>query len=323
MVQQGRLVAAALGDRDAGHAGRGGVAPLEAGPARRCPHPRLRCGRRSGGGFGPRAWPDGFRATIGRRPAITPTSLESASASSIGSACGSFGCGALSGTLARAVLVPSDRAPDSTDGSRDLTHRPRGPGSARRTLRRRRSTHARLSVPSRSTAPCLSATAIASSVPQLVSQSTFRILQALYDIRLRIFEIVIASIGAAVVIGLLMSATIVRPLVRLRGAALALSDRRATPAGFRRVDRQDEIGDLARTLEELTGRLDAHIRLLESFAGDVSHEFKNPLASIRIAAEVIASTDDPTRTPAPSRDADTRCRPAGAAGVRRSRAGTN
>ena len=126
----------------------------------------------------------------------------------------------------------------------------------------------------------------------LVSQSTFRILQALYEVRLRIFEIVIASFAAAVVIGLLMSATLVRPLVRLRHAALALSDRRATPAGFGHVDRKDEIGDLARTLEELTARLDAHIKLLESFAGDVAHEFKNPLASIRVAAEVIASTED-------------------------------
>ena len=127
----------------------------------------------------------------------------------------------------------------------------------------------------------------------LVSQSTFRILQALYDVRLRIFQIVIASFGAAVIIGLMMSATIVRPLVRLRRAAMALSDRRATPASFGRVDRKDEIGDLARTLEELTSRLDAHIRLLESFAGDVSHEFKNPLAAIRVAAEAIAATDDP------------------------------
>jgi two-component system, OmpR family, sensor histidine kinase ChvG len=127
----------------------------------------------------------------------------------------------------------------------------------------------------------------------LVSQSTFRILQALYDVRLRIFQIVIASFGAAVVIGLIMSATIVRPLVRLRRAAMALSNRRATPASFGHVDRKDEIGDLARTLEDLTGRLEAHIRLLESFAGDVSHEFKNPLAAIRIAAEAIAATDDP------------------------------
>jgi two-component system sensor histidine kinase ChvG len=127
----------------------------------------------------------------------------------------------------------------------------------------------------------------------LVSQSTFRILQAIYEVRLRIFEIVVASVAAAIVLGFLMSTTIVRPLVRLRSAAVALADRRATPGGFGSVNRRDEIGDLARTLESLTTRLDAHIRLLESFAADVSHEFKNPLASIRTASEMIADTEDP------------------------------
>jgi two-component system sensor histidine kinase ChvG len=196
------------------------------------------------------------------------------------------------GTLARGVLVPSRNSPSSSDGLRDLT-----PGSAVRAALQghyraeARPTPGQRSLTLYSAVPIRHGDRIVGAA--LVSQSTFRILQALYDVRLRIFEIVVASIGAAVIIGLLMSATIVRPLVRLRGAALALSDRRATPAGFRRVDRKDEIGDLARTLEELTGRLDAHIKLLESFAGDVSHEFKNPLASIRIAAEVIASTDDP------------------------------
>ncbi len=197
------------------------------------------------------------------------------------------------GTLARAVLVPSGSSPSSSDGLRDLTPGP----EVRAALQGRygaevRPTPGQRSLTLYSAVPIRHGDRIVGAA--LVSQSTFRILQALYDVRLRIFEIVVASIGAAVIIGLLMSATIVRPLVRLRGAALALSDRRATPAGFRRVDRKDEIGDLARTLEELTGRLDAHIKLLESFAGDVSHEFKNPLASIRIAAEVIASTDDPT-----------------------------
>ena len=128
----------------------------------------------------------------------------------------------------------------------------------------------------------------------LVSQSTFRILQALYAVRLRIFEIVVASMLAAALLSAAMSATIVRPLIRLRREATALAERRRLlPARFQDVDRRDEIGDLARALDELTHRLDAHIQLLESFAGDVSHEFKNPLTSIRTAAEMLAHAEEP------------------------------
>jgi two-component system sensor histidine kinase ChvG len=128
----------------------------------------------------------------------------------------------------------------------------------------------------------------------VVSQSTFRTLQALYTLRLRIFEVVVASIAVAALLSLLMSATIVRPLVRLRHAAASLADRRTPLSGtFSIVARHDEVGDLARALEELASRLDAHIRLLESFAADVSHEFKNPLASIRTAAEMLIAADNP------------------------------
>jgi len=45
----------------------------------------------------------------------------------------------------------------------------------------------------------------------------------------------------------------------------------------------------------LTGRLDGYVRELERFASDVSHEFKNPLASIRAAAETASQSDDPAQ----------------------------
>ena len=128
----------------------------------------------------------------------------------------------------------------------------------------------------------------------VVSQSTFRMLQALYSLRLRIFEIVLASVVLAALLSALMSATIVRPLVKLRSAAVSLAERRAPLSGtFNVVARRDEIGDLARALEELASRFDGHIRLLESFAADVSHEFRNPLASIRTAAEMLIAAEDP------------------------------
>jgi two-component system sensor histidine kinase ChvG len=128
----------------------------------------------------------------------------------------------------------------------------------------------------------------------VVSQSTFRILSALYEVRLGIFKVFLASVAAAVVLTLLVSTTIARPLQKLRDEANALLDRRGRLRGrFRGSRRQDEIGDLARALEELTRRLEAHLAFIESFASDVSHEFKNPLASIRTATELLAEVEDP------------------------------
>lgn len=128
----------------------------------------------------------------------------------------------------------------------------------------------------------------------LVSQSTYRILLALYDVRLDVFQVVLASVLAAAVLSLLVSATIARPLRQLRDQAHALVDRRGRLRGrFRGSRRRDEIGDLARALEELTGRLERHLRFIESFASDVSHELKNPLASIRTATEMLGEVEDP------------------------------
>jgi two-component system, OmpR family, sensor histidine kinase ChvG len=127
----------------------------------------------------------------------------------------------------------------------------------------------------------------------VASQSTWRILQALYMVRLRIFAAVLASLAAAAILSVLVSARFVRPLVRLQRAALAHGDRRRPRPAFPGLSRRDEIGDLARALEDLTRRLDAHIGLAEAFAADVSHEFRNPLASIRTAAEMMTAADTP------------------------------
>jgi two-component system sensor histidine kinase ChvG len=128
----------------------------------------------------------------------------------------------------------------------------------------------------------------------LVSQSTYRLLGALYEVRLGIFRVVLASLAAAIVLTLLVSTTIARPLRRLSDEANALLDRRGRLRGrFRGSRRKDEIGDLARALEELTRRLEAHLAFIESFASDVSHELRNPLAAIRSATELLAEVEDP------------------------------
>jgi two-component system, OmpR family, sensor histidine kinase ChvG len=128
----------------------------------------------------------------------------------------------------------------------------------------------------------------------LVSQSTGRVLAALREVRLGIFRVFLASVAAAVVLSLLVATTILRPIGRLRREAQAIVDRRGRlTGGFGGSAKLDEIGDLARALEELTGRLRRHLAATEAFAADVSHEFKNPLAAIRSAAELVATADSP------------------------------
>lgn len=123
----------------------------------------------------------------------------------------------------------------------------------------------------------------------LVSQSTVKVLRALDEVRLEIFQVVLISLAVALLVSLFLAGTIARPLRRLAGEARDLLDRQGRlHAAFRGSDRADEIGDLARALEELTHRIAGYQRTLEGFAADLSHEMKNPLASIRSATEVLA-----------------------------------
>jgi two-component system sensor histidine kinase ChvG len=128
----------------------------------------------------------------------------------------------------------------------------------------------------------------------LVSRTTDEIRQDLHAIRLAALQIFALSVAAAIVLTLMVSTTIVRPLRQLRKEAGEILDRRGRlRKRFKGVQKRDEIGDLSRALERLTRRVEQHQQLTEAFASDVSHEFKNPLASIRTATEMLSTVESP------------------------------
>jgi two-component system sensor histidine kinase ChvG len=57
--------------------------------------------------------------------------------------------------------------------------------------------------------------------------------------------------------------------------------------------RRDEIGRLARALHDMTQALRDRIDATEAFAADVTHELKNPLASLRSATDSLDRVEDP------------------------------
>jgi two-component system sensor histidine kinase ChvG len=105
--------------------------------------------------------------------------------------------------------------------------------------------------------------------------------------------------GAAIAIflsSLLLAAFIARPLERLATAADRLRLTGSTRLDLPDVSkRRDEIGALSQSLEAMTGALADRIDANERFAADVSHEIKNPLASIRSAVEAARAVSDPER----------------------------
>ena len=126
----------------------------------------------------------------------------------------------------------------------------------------------------------------------LASQSTYRILAGLYRLRLDVGRIFLASLAAASTLSLLLWLTISRPLKRLGARArAALSLRGLAEGHFGPVAVSDEIGDLAEALREFSGRLGERLSWAEEFASDLSHEIRNPLASIRAAAELMPEAD--------------------------------
>ena len=58
------------------------------------------------------------------------------------------------------------------------------------------------------------------------------------------------------------------------------------------INRNDEIGELAFSLDEMTKDLLNRMDAIASFAADVSHEIKNPLTSLRSAVETISIIKD-------------------------------
>ena len=56
--------------------------------------------------------------------------------------------------------------------------------------------------------------------------------------------------------------------------------------------RNDELGKLSNSLDEMTNELNKRITTAENYSTDLLHEIRNPLASLKSASEIISETND-------------------------------
>jgi two-component system sensor histidine kinase ChvG len=103
-----------------------------------------------------------------------------------------------------------------------------------------------------------------------------------------------AAVILSVLLSLFLARTIVRPLRRLALAAHRVRLGRSREVKVPRLpSRSDEIGLLARAVADMSQSLRHRMDNIEAFAADVTHELKNPLASLRSAIDSMERVEDP------------------------------
>ncbi len=112
--------------------------------------------------------------------------------------------------------------------------------------------------------------------------------------RSRLGKIIGVTTLLSVLLSLFLARTIALPLTRLARAAVQVSLGRAREVVVPRLpSRRDEIGLVARALSDMNVALQQRIDSIEAFAADVSHELKNPLASMSSAVESLSNVKNP------------------------------
>jgi len=121
-----------------------------------------------------------------------------------------------------------------------------------------------------------------------VDASSERAVSAVLGLRHQLLRLGLLTAPVALVLALYTGRRLVRPLERLRQQALANAAAQSPSAVFD-PERSDEIGVLADAFNVLLTALEKKRTDNEAFVADLAHEFKNPVAAIRVCADTLLS----------------------------------
>ena len=141
--------------------------------------------------------------------------------------------------------------------------------------------------------PVLSAAAPVDGGALLVTANDRSLTRSVRSQRAALAIVMVVAVLMSVLLSLFLARTIVRPLRRIALAAHRVRLGRAREVRVPRLpSRRDEIGLLARSVSDMSQSLRERIDNIEAFAADVTHELKNPLASLRSAIDGLDTVKD-------------------------------
>lgn len=129
----------------------------------------------------------------------------------------------------------------------------------------------------------------------LLTREAREVDQRLFQIRISVLGLFAIALVLTVALSFYLARTIATPMLQLAGAAVRMREgegrKGSVPDPL--MQRDDEIGVLARDLQNSANALWARIDANERFAADVAHELRNPLTSVRSAIETLRRIEQP------------------------------
>jgi two-component system sensor histidine kinase ChvG len=127
----------------------------------------------------------------------------------------------------------------------------------------------------------------------VVSEEANDILNAVEERKAFIIRTVLAVVLVILIFSLFLNKYILKPiglLVRFSEAIKKKSNKNIDIKNF--FVREDEIGKLTRSIDEMTKELQKRTTRAETFSNDLAHEIRNPLASLKSASELLDKTTE-------------------------------
>jgi len=102
------------------------------------------------------------------------------------------------------------------------------------------------------------------------------------------------SVGFVILIfSFVLSRYFIKPIQNLVGYTIKVKEKNPGKTGIENLkNRNDELGLLSSSMEEMTNELQKRISHAENFSTDLVHEIRNPLASLKSASEILKDTKD-------------------------------
>ena len=129
----------------------------------------------------------------------------------------------------------------------------------------------------------------------VVSEEANDILNAVKERKAFIIRTVLAVALVIIIFSLFLNKYILKPiglLVKFSEAIKKKSNKNIDIKNF--FVREDEIGKLTKSIDEMTKELQKRTTRAETFSNDLAHEIRNPLASLKSASELLDKTIEKT-----------------------------